>query len=645
VHAIAVDPDDPRRLYIAMGGAFGPCGRQLSAAALFASEDRGAHWTRVRDLALKQIYRVFVAPDPRTNARQVFVVGDSGVEFSDGNQWEHLPAPEGRTITHASIGRMPGSGAVMMYVLTPTSWTGRALRGGIFVSHDGGRSWSAASESLVRDFHRPGEGEPIQLRAIACAAERCGTAYVGFSGLRTGPADEQLLSGIGKTTDGGRTWTIVHRESIVPSADLEPSWIETRAINGRPSIWFDLPYDLGVEPSKPEICYATDLFRTYMTTDGGRRWRQVNSVRTDDGGWTTRGLDVTTAYGVHFDPFDLKHMFITYTDIGLFQSRNGGASWQTSTEGIPSRWRNTTYWVVFDPQIRGLMWGGFSGTHDLPRPKMWRRTDPATYQGGVAMSTDGGSHWTPSTTGMPESAVTHVLLDPTSPAGRRTLFATAFGRGVYKSTDNGNTWVLKNDGITEHQPFAWRLTRSKQGILYLVVARRSECGAGNGDGALYRSADGGEHWIRMSLPAGTTGPTGLAVDADDERRLYLTSWAVSDPTGDSGGGVFLSTDGGVTWRILFAESQHVYDVTVDPRDPKQLYICGFDAGAFRSTDRGAHWTRIRGYNFKWGHRVIPDPVRPDQIYITTFGGSVWHGPAAGDRNAIEDLAPPTAARP
>ena len=35
----------------------------------------------------------------------------------------------------------------------------------------------------------------------------------------------------------------------------------------------------------------------------------------------------------------------------------------------------------------------------------------------------------------------------------------------------------------------------------------------------------------------------------------------------------------------------------------------------------------RGYNFKWGHRVIPDPADAAKIYITTFGGSVWHGPA------------------
>jgi photosystem II stability/assembly factor-like uncharacterized protein len=71
-----------------------------------------------------------------------------------------------------------------------------------------------------------------------------------------------------------------------------------------------------------------------------------------------------------------------------------------------------------------------------------------------------------------------------------------------------------------------------------------------------------------------------------------------------------------------------------------LYVCGFDSAAWRSTDGGRSWTRIKGYNFKWGHRVILDPINPDHIYITTFGGSVWYGPAAGDLDAVEDIVSP-----
>ena len=208
---------------------------------------------------------------------------------------------------------------------------------------------------------------------------------------------------------------------------------------------------------------------------------------------------MTTTYGVQFDPHDPQRVFIPYTDIGLFRSEDGGETWTGSTTGIPVEWRNTTYWLAFDPEVKDLVWGGFSGTHDLPRPKMWRRTDPARFHGGVAVSTDGARHWTVSNRGMEESAITHVLVDPRSPKGRRTLYATAFGRGVYKSTDNGASWTLANNGLAadpRNQPFAWRVTLVPDGTLYLVVARRSERGAigDRDDGALYRSTDGAENW-------------------------------------------------------------------------------------------------------------------------------------------------------
>ncbi|PYQ46720.1 MAG: hypothetical protein DMF78_25645 [Acidobacteria bacterium] len=141
----------------------------------------------------------------------------------------------------------------------------------------------------------------------------------------------------------------------------------------------------------------------------------------------------------------------------------------------------------------------------------------------------------------------------------------------------------------------------------------------------------------MALPAGTNGPNGLAADPGDPRRLYLAAWGVATPGGDTGGGIFLSTDAGATWTSVLPQSQHVYDVTIDPRDGSTVYASGFDQAAYRSADRGLTWTRLRGFNFKWGHRVIPDVADPSKVYVTTFGGSVWHGPATGDPAAVEDV--------
>jgi photosystem II stability/assembly factor-like uncharacterized protein len=202
-----------------------------------------------------------------------------------------------------------------------------------------------------------------------------------------------------------------------------------------------------------------------------------------------------------------------------------------------------------------------------------------------------------------------------------------FGRGVFRSDDGGETWSSKSKGLPEKEPFAWRFATAKDGALYLVVARRSERGEiGNEqDGALYRSMDRAETWEKVALPEGVNGPSGIAVDPEDPRRLYLAAWARA---GARNGGIYLSTDRGASWRRVHEADQHVYDVTFDPRRPSVLYACGFTSSAWRSEDRGATWRRIAGYDFKWGHRVVADPVDAGKIYVTTYGGSVWHGPAA-----------------
>jgi photosystem II stability/assembly factor-like uncharacterized protein len=610
ISAIEVAPQDSKRIYVAYSQGRG------GASGLLVSSDGGASFRREREFPADQILLL------HHSAQGLLAVGAKAVYRNAGGNWETLPGA-GNRLVQATAGE--SAQTTLLYATT--------AKGALLVSEDEGRTWQPRTPALGQQSGR--------FEAVAASARQARTAYAGFRRLKLGERPEDLYNGIAKTTDAGRTWTIVFRESVSAASNLDASHIEERAKARSEDIWFDAPANLGVAPGNPDICYASDLFRTYRTLDGGKSWAQVNSVRVGEDGWTTRGLDVTTNYGVHFDPFDPQHVFIDYTDIGAFHSFDGGRSWQTATTGVPDRWRNTTYWLELDPEVKDLVWGAFSGVHDLPRPKMWRQRDPASFVGGVGVSTDGGRHWTPSNAGMPETSVTHLLLDPASPAGQRTLYACGFGRGVFKSTDNGKSWALKNNGITETKPFAWRIVRAKDGTLYLLLARNNDGVFGQpGGGALYKSVDGAEHWQKMTLPEGVNAPNGLALDPRDNRRMYLAAWGQERADVDTGGGIFLSTDAGATWKQVLQRSQHVYDVTVDTRNPDTLYACGFDAAAYRSTDAGLHWSRIRGYNFKWGHRVILDPKDPAKIYITTYGGSVWHGPAAGDPKAPEDIVNP-----
>jgi photosystem II stability/assembly factor-like uncharacterized protein len=605
--AMAIDPADSKRIYLAIHESRG-------AASIQRSLDGGATWTQFAALP-EPARKLWVA----VGSRKLIAATKAAVlvEEAAGKLASH-PTPA--ALVDVSAG-FDAAGQARIYATT---------EGGMHYSTDFGASWQSAK------FGTQG----TQFPAVATSREHPLTAYVSFTEGRRG----DRAFGVAKTTDGGATWTPVWRDTPNTAApNVRDAWINERF----GPTWGDFPLTLGVSPRNPHLVYSTDLGRTMRSTDGGQSWQAVYSRRAS-GGWTSTGLDVTTSYGIHFDPHAPQRMFIDFTDIGLFRSEDGGSTWLASSEGMPDRWVNTAYAMEFDPKVKARVWVALSGTHDLPRPKMWRRTPIARYRGGVAESSDGGKTWKVVSENLPQGAATHLWLDPKSPVEARTLYVTMFGRGVYKSTDGGKTWTLKNTGIEGAEPFAWRLTPSlKDGALWLVVARRSEDGgAGNaGDGALYRSTDGAEHWTRVPLPAGVNGPNALTVDAEDPQRLYLSLWGRAARPVNRDGGVLLSTDGGRTWKPSLERDQNIYDVTQDPRHPKVLYACGFNSSIWRSEDKGATWRRLRGYNFKWGHRVVVDPFREGRIFVNTFGGGIWYGPANGDPRAAEDIVSPEARLP
>ena len=603
IAAMAVDPSNSQILYVAAATKQGP--------ALFISRNYGKSWEKMASLP-DVPRRLWVDPHSPADARVLFLASGHTIAVTGAGGVRSLPLPTAVNDLSLGFGSAP----------QPTIYA--TSEEGIFISKDGGANWHKSD--------LPGDGGKV--RAIATSLRHPETAYVSYDHLTL---SGKSWIGVAKSTDSGADWQLVWKESDVAAKNVEDDWITARF---GPD-WAENPLDITVAQQDANLAYGTDLGRTMRTTDGGATWKAVYSRQVDDSGWTSLGLNVTNSYGIHFDPFDSKRQFITYTDIGLFRSEDGGISWMSSTAGVPSEWMNTTYWIVFDPEVRGRMWSVNSYTHDLPRPKMWRHNSVLNYKGGVCISVDGGKNWEKSNTGMDETAATHILLDPTSPVNARVLYVAGFGRGVYKSSDGGRTWALKNTGITQEEPFAWRLALSSNGTLYVVIARRSEDGSiGNaGDGALYRSTDGAEHWQPVSLPEGANGPNGLAIDPRSPDRLYLAAWARAAGEHGDGGGIFLSEDGGKSWKQVLDKDRHIYDVTVDPQDSNVLYAAGFESSAWRSADRGLHWSLIPGFNFKWGQRVIPDPLHHDEVYITTFGGSVWHGAINGKPRPV-DIATP-----
>jgi photosystem II stability/assembly factor-like uncharacterized protein len=611
ITAMAVDPSDSKIIYVAASD------RGSGAFGLFVSRDGGQNWAKEGDL-LGRADKLWVNAHSPRDARVLLIAGSQFIEKKTSSGMQKISGPSAKTFTDISAG-FRKDGKALIYVIGDES---------AFASADEGTSWRKASL---------GQGGG-KMRAIATSLHNPDTAYVSYRELEQ---DGIKWLGVAKTTDAGRNWQPIWKEDSNPAAkpatNIHDAWITERF----GSDWGENPLALAVAEQDANISYGTDLGRTMRTTNGGASWNAVYSRKSGENGWVTTGLDVTTTYGYHFDPFDHHRQFISTTDIGLFRSEDGGQSWTSSTRGVPKEWMNTTYWIEFDPEVKGRVWSVNSGTHDLPRPKMWRKNGIRNYRGGVCRSDDGGRTWTKSNDGMEEIAATYIVLDPTSPPNARVLYVAAFGRGVYKSVDGGKSWKLKNAGITQKEPFAWRIVRDSRGTLYALVARRSEDGSigTESDGAIYKSADRAENWSRVTMPEGSNAPNGLAADPSAPDRLYLAAWARDKGEHGEGGGIYLSVNAGKSWTRVLDRDRHVYDVSIDPRDARILYASGFESSAWKSNDRGENWARIPGFNFKWGHRVIPDPEDPKKVYITTFGGGVWHGSVNGENRPLDIVTP------
>ncbi len=651
IKKLVVDPDQPQNLYLLIKrikyDSWPKSKRSRFYMEIITSSNGGKDW-QVLDKLRFDLDNLFIEPSSPVENRTLYISGKDGLGVRENGRWRNIALPEPpNSITQFADGFDPENQQHLIYVITGKSYfnnTSKQDSSRIYLTRDGGDTWTRQDLSLT-GLKMETAKDP-EFRSIAVSYHHPQHIYISYAQLQL--SEDTVSFGVAKSSDYGDSWQLVWDDRYVNHDDSSfatiasnraSGWLDKRFGPG----WGENPFHMAVARDNPDVCFATDFGRTLKSTDGGSTWQQVYTKEKSGPAWQSTGLQVTTGYMLSFDPFDEHHVFMAETDVGLMESFDGGISWSSATynNGVPRHWVNSTYWIVFDPKVKNKLWAVMSANHDLPRPKMWRYLDPEDYRGGVVVSQDGGKNWHTSSSDIGEAAVTHILLDPYSNPEARTLYVCAFGKGVYKSVDGGKSWHQKNKGIEQEQPFAWRMYFGAGNSLYLVVARRSDDGSIGStlDGSLYRSVDGAESWQKMNLPAHVNGPTSLQVDVSDSSRIYLSAWGrygqgVYSP--DRGGGIFVTEDEGQTWKTLMSHDQHIHDLTQDPRNGV-LYACGFNSSAYRSEHRGEYWQRIRGYNFKWGKRVQPDPSTPDSVYIITFGGGTWYGPAKGDLNAVEDI--------
>jgi len=471
---------------------------------------------------------------------------------------------------------------------------------GLWRSEDGGDTFQPSGSGLGTDA----TGKGFTLEALATATNDPLTAYA-------------VGSAFAKSIDGGRTWKKPFAE-----ARKQAGWLAVfkpwshdggRGVGCNPldskQVWFT--GDMQFFASEDGGASFTEL-NSHPMPDGTPRWSYVEQFHKTppkapffyDGG----GLEVTYCYQVIPDPHREKVFYACYADIGTFRTEDGGASWTYNAgiwnQGIRSEWRNSCYEIYADRKVPGRLWGGFSGLHNLPQP------DPASagkyFNGGLAVSNDGGANWTPlEKSGLPDRPCTSVLQD------RRdgSLVVALYGAGIFRSKDEGRSFQPFGAGLPA-DPLAWRLKQTPDGTIFLG------CSLGK-PGGLWRLEPGKETWTRCDTVKPFADVRDIAVlegEKEDSRSVVVAA-------GGESGGIFASSDGGTTWRQVLSGSFTCVDVSVDRR----VWCAGSRGGLQRSVDGGLTWKPVAEFPFPFVTDVTINPRNAGEIWVGTAGCGVFRG--------------------
>jgi photosystem II stability/assembly factor-like uncharacterized protein len=380
----------------------------------------------------------------------------------------------------------------------------------------------------------------------------------------------------------------------------------------------------------------------------GLQWRDVGPMR---GGRT---------YAVAGHASQPDTFYFGSVGGGVWKTENAGRSWvPISDEGIPI---GSIGAIAVAPSNPNVIYVG-TGEPDI--------RSQHSYGIGMFKSTDAGKTWTHM--GLEATRqIGRVVVDPTNAnrvyvAALGHAYAPSPERGVYRSTDGGTTWkkvLFKNSDPNNVGAIDLAIDPKNPRVLYasLWATRRPPWSVyaptNLPGGGLYKSTDGGDTWKQLTggLPTDEfVGKIGIAVSPSNPNRL----WAVVDDVGAAvprgigggggrgaggaseggrgpGGGVYISDDAGVSWKLVNSENRlwgrgwYFEAVSIDPANPDRAYV--INTATYMTTDGGKTFVPIKGapggddYHQLWvnpkdGNRMV---LSSDQgTVVSVDGGKSW----------------------
>jgi len=280
--------------------------------------------------------------------------------------------------------------------------------------------------------------------------------------------------------------------------------------------------------------------------------------------------------------------------------------------------------------------------------------DPLTYyvgaaSGGIYKTTDGGVNWAAIFDDQPVQSIGSLAIAKSDPnvvwAGTGEAHIRShisIGQGVYKSLDAGKSWSLM--GLEKTGRVARMVIHPTNPDVVLACALGTAYGP-QPERGVFRSTDGGATWTKTLFVDEKTGCSDLAMDPRNPRVLFAGMWQIEIHTwgresGGPGSGLFMSRDGGVTWKRLTGKGLPTKPVgkvalAIAPSNPDRIFALietgdgvpwngdATESGQlWRSDDGGENWQLINRDRNVMGRahyysRSVVNPDNENELYFLT----------------------------
>ena len=474
------------------------------------------------------------------------------------------------SINHNSIAISPVD-PKMMYIGT---------RIGLFVSTDGGETW------WPRVIDSKQEG-PLHVKCIAVSFTDSKTAYVGTYG-----------KGIYVTTDGGFSWSEINNGLTLKD-------IET----------------ITIDPKNSDVIYAgTYGAGIFKSTNGGKTFVPKNT-----------GLSEARIKKITIDFQDSNLLYaVLYGNAGIFRSEDGGKSWNEINSGIAGSDKDIASFAI-DPLDSSVLYAVTQSNGKIFKSAnygdSWKELSSkfsetlineilidytnsniiyfATNK-GIYKSEDKGATFRAKNSNFGDLEVKMLVMHPKDPL---MLYASTFSSGLYKTTNGGDAWVSKSNGLPFYSV-----------ICIQINPKTSEVFLGT-DKGIYSSKDFGKNFMLKGILDFYI--QSIAIDPKDPNYMYAGTYHK---------GFFRSEDGGNTWKKTSKEidDKSILDIEVDPNDYRIIYTATYD-GVYKSQDMGDTWKPINnGLKSMYAFAIEIDPTNTKVLYAGTDGGGIFKSTNGGE---------------